>query len=175
MSRIHISSFYRFKEINNTDDLRNKLLALCKKLNLFGTILISKEGFNGSIAGKKKSILEVFDYLQRELNLNANISDNARWNNTKIAPFKKLHVKIKNEIVALGREDINRANFAREILSQAGEETIVTDVLSSTFQPNADRPLNSRLDCSKTFDTFGIERPDWKHGLHNVLCRLGVI
>ena len=74
-----------------------------------------------------------------------------------------------------GREDINRANFAREILSQAGEETIVTDVLSSTFQPNADRPLNSRLDCSKTFDTFGIERPDWKHGLHNVLCRLGVI
>tara|TARA_B110000003_G_C16550566_1_gene496432 strand:+ start:337 stop:1185 length:849 start_codon:yes stop_codon:yes gene_type:complete len=74
-----------------------------------------------------------------------------------------------------GREDINRANFAREILSQAGEETIVTDVLSSTFQPNADRPLNSRLDCSKTFDTFGIERPDWKHSLHNVLCRLGVI
>ena len=62
---MHISSFYRFKEINNTDDLRNKLLALCKKLNLFGTILISKEGFNGSIAGKKKSILEVFDYLQR--------------------------------------------------------------------------------------------------------------
>jgi dTDP-4-dehydrorhamnose reductase len=74
-----------------------------------------------------------------------------------------------------GREDINRANFAREILSQAGEETIVTDVLSSTFQPNADRPLNSRLDCSKTFDTFGIERHDWKHGIHNVLCRLGVI
>ncbi len=74
-----------------------------------------------------------------------------------------------------GREDITRANFAREILSQAGEETIVTDVLSSTFQPNADRPLNSRLDCSKTFDTFGIQRPDWKHSLHNVLCRLGVI
>jgi dTDP-4-dehydrorhamnose reductase len=74
-----------------------------------------------------------------------------------------------------GQEDITRANFAREILSQAGEETVVTDVLSSKFRPNAERPLNSRLDCSKTFDTFGVERPDWKHGLHNVLGSLGVI
>lgn len=74
-----------------------------------------------------------------------------------------------------GRDDITRANFAREILSQAGNKAVVTDVSSSEFQPVADRPLNSRLDCGKTFDTFGIQRPDWKQGLHNVLCGLGVI
>ena len=87
MPRIHIASFYRFININHIDVLRNELLMLCRKLNLFGTILISQEGFNGSIAGKKESILDVFDWLQRELDLDVNISDNARWNNTNIVPF----------------------------------------------------------------------------------------
>ncbi len=163
MSRIHISSFYRFKEINNTDDLRNKLLALCKKLNLFGTILISKEGFNGSIAGKKKSILEVFDYLQRELNLDANISDNARWNNTNIAPFKKLHVKIKSEIVALGREDIKPFVVAGKSIKPIqwnkliqDPETIVIDTRNKyevnigSF-PNA---INPKTDSFREFPEF---------------------
>ena len=163
MSRIHISSFYRFKEINNIDDLRNKLLALCKKLNLFGTILISKEGFNGSIAGKKKSILEVFDYLQRELNLDANISDNARWNNTNIAPFKKLHVKIKSEIVALGREDIKPFVVAGKSIKPIqwnkliqDPETIVIDTRNKyevnigSF-PNA---INPKTDSFREFPEF---------------------
>ncbi len=163
MSRIHIASFYRFKEINNIDGLRNELLELCKKLNLLGTILISKEGFNGSIAGKKKSILIIFDYLQRELNLDANISDKARWNNTKIAPFKKLHVKIKSEIVALGREDIQPFDVAGKSIKPIqwnkliqDPETIVIDTRNEyevnigSF-PNA---INPKTDSFREFPEF---------------------
>jgi len=134
MPKIHIASFYHFKEINNIEALRDELLRLCKKLSLLGTILIAEEGFNGSVAGKKKSILEVFYWLQEELSIDANISDNARWNNIKRDPFKKLHVKIKKEIVALGREDIRPFEVAGKSIkpNQWNEliqdpETIVLD------------------------------------------------
>ncbi|WP_282130057.1 sugar nucleotide-binding protein, partial [Roseobacter litoralis] len=36
----------------------------------------------------------------------------------------------------------------------------------------AQRPLNSRLDCSTTTATFGIQRPDWRTGLAGVLSDL---
>ena len=169
MPRIHIASFYRFMSINNIDGLRNELLMLCRKLNLFGTILISKEGFNGSIAGKKESILDVFDWLQSELNLDVSISDNARWNNTNIAPFEKLHVKIKREIVALGREDIKPYVVAGKSIKpdQWNEliqdpEVIVIDTrneyeINIGSFPNA---INPKTDSFRDFPEFIKNIPD---------------
>ena len=70
MTEVFVTSFYHFKEIVEVNSLRKKSLEYCNNIDLLGTILISKEGINGSISGKKVSILKYFDWLQRELNLN---------------------------------------------------------------------------------------------------------
>ena len=106
MQNVSISSFYHFIEIQNVEDIRDALLDFCVNSNLLGTILVSNEGFNGTITGEKLDILRVFSFLEDRLELNLSISNKARWNVTKSPPFRRMRVKIKKEIVALGREDL---------------------------------------------------------------------
>lgn len=71
-----------------------------------------------------------------------------------------------------GAPDVSWADFAREILRQAGLAAKVVDIPTSEYPTPARRPLNSRLDCSTLEADFGIKRPDWKAGLTDVLKEL---
>ncbi|MER5173991.1 dTDP-4-dehydrorhamnose reductase [Thioclava kandeliae] len=73
-----------------------------------------------------------------------------------------------------GAPDASWADFAREIFAQAGRGTAVEDIPTTAFPTPAKRPPNSRMDCTTTFDAFGITRPDWKADLTDVLKELEV-
>ncbi len=72
-----------------------------------------------------------------------------------------------------GQPDTNWADFAREIFARAGLSCDVVDIPSSDYPTPAQRPLNSRLDCSTLKTVFGISRPDWRAGLDEILKDLG--
>ncbi len=74
-----------------------------------------------------------------------------------------------------GAPDCSWADFARGIFALSGMTCKVTDIPSSQYPTPAVRPLNSRLDCTTTQTTFGIERPDWRAGLIDILTELGAI
>lgn len=74
-----------------------------------------------------------------------------------------------------GAPDCSWADFARGIFALSGLTCTVTDIPSSQYPTPATRPMNSRLDCSTTTTTFGIERPDWRAGLIDILTELEVI
>jgi len=71
-----------------------------------------------------------------------------------------------------GAPDTSWADFARAIFDQAGLTCAVTDIPSTDYPTPAQRPLNSRLDCSSTQQAFGIPRPDWRAGLADILSDL---
>ncbi|WP_370311642.1 dTDP-4-dehydrorhamnose reductase [Sagittula sp.] len=71
-----------------------------------------------------------------------------------------------------GGPDASWADFARAIFVAAGRQVTVTGIPSSDYPTPARRPLNSRLDCA-TLATFGIDRPDWRRDLGEVLQDLG--
>ncbi len=72
-----------------------------------------------------------------------------------------------------GAPDVSWKGFAEEIFAQAGRRVAVTGIPSSDYPTPARRPLNSRLDCSGLTAAFGIDRPDWRADLSDVLCTLG--
>lgn len=72
-----------------------------------------------------------------------------------------------------GAPDVSWADFAREIFAQSGGATKVTSIPSSEFKTPVTRPLNSRMDCTALERDFGINRPDWRRGLAEVLAELG--
>ncbi len=74
-----------------------------------------------------------------------------------------------------GTPDISWAGFAREIFAQAGIACEVEDISSCDYPTTAQRPHNSRLDCTSLTVTFGIRRPDWKKGLSEILNEMGEI
>lgn len=72
-----------------------------------------------------------------------------------------------------GAPDTSWAGFAREIFAQGGIDCEVAEIPTIDYPTPAERPLNSRLDCSRTETVFGISRPDWRAGLAEVLDELG--
>ena len=74
-----------------------------------------------------------------------------------------------------GAPDVSWADFARAIFAEAGLAPEVVDIPTSAYPTPAKRPFNSRLDCAATKAVFGIDRPDWRAGLRDILDDLGVL
>ncbi len=71
-----------------------------------------------------------------------------------------------------GAPDVSWADFAGEIMAQAKLPATITHIPSSEYPTKSARPLNSRMDCSSLHQDFGIDRPDWRQGLVDVLKEL---
>lgn len=71
-----------------------------------------------------------------------------------------------------GAPDVSWADFARDIFKQAGLTCEVTDIPTIAYPTPAKRPANSRVDCSSTRETFGIERPDWRRDVLTIVNEL---
>ncbi|PCH75585.1 MAG: dTDP-4-dehydrorhamnose reductase [Rhodobacteraceae bacterium] len=74
-----------------------------------------------------------------------------------------------------GTPNVSWAEFAREIFRQSGIVCDVRDIASAEYPTPAKRPLNSRLDCRAIETGFGVERPDWRRGLADILQELGEV
>lgn len=74
-----------------------------------------------------------------------------------------------------GGPDVSWADFAREIFTLSGTDCVVEDIPTSAYPTPATRPLNSRMDNSATYATFGISRSDWRAGLADILSDLGAL
>ena len=103
-NNIAIYSFYRFVNINNVKIKKKILLNKLNKETIKGTIIISNEGINGSISGLESDSLQSLKIIKNVLNIR---KLSLKINYNKFIPFYRLKIKIKKEIVSLGKGDIN--------------------------------------------------------------------
>jgi len=99
-----VASFYRFLDLADPKAFRDELQSFCDTREVLGTILVAAEGFNGTICGSEEAILGTFDWIRQRLALETPIE--ARWTESDEAPFRRMRVRVKKEIVTLGRPDI---------------------------------------------------------------------
>lgn len=99
-----VVSFYRFLDLEDPETFRDELQALCDEQGLLGTVLVATEGFNGTLAGPEFAVRAVFDWLRERIGISEELD--ARWTEAGDAPFRRMRVKVKKEIVTLGRPDI---------------------------------------------------------------------
>ena len=96
---IEILSFYKLKKLNKIKSLRKKIFDKIFENNVKGLVIISPEGINGTIAGKKKNIIILSKYIKRILLIRSFDVQNRLKSN--FVPFLKLKVKLKNEVVPI--------------------------------------------------------------------------
>lgn len=65
------------------------------------------------------------------------------------------------------------AGFASAIMAEAGLPARVDAIATADYPTPAPRPLNSRLDGATLRDAFGIDPPDWRAALREVVTELG--
>src|SRR5437667_1173203 len=95
---------YRFVELDELPALRERLLAGASAEGLRGTILLAREGINLFLAGAAARVRGFLLRLEDDARL-AGLDVKESW--SKSQPFARLRVRIKREIVAMGRSEVN--------------------------------------------------------------------
>ncbi|MCC8417768.1 MAG: rhodanese domain-containing protein [Rickettsia endosymbiont of Bryobia graminum] len=111
--KISVLSFYSFTNIKDLESLLPKLLYIGKRRMIRGTILIAKEGFNGSISGREEDVNFLVDEIK---NLTTAKEINKKTNYCDKHPFQKLKVKIKPEIIAMAVGELDIENQKGEYI-----------------------------------------------------------
>ena len=74
-----------------------------------------------------------------------------------------------------GKPFVSRYEFSKLILDLTGSKTKINKILSKNLNTKVRRPLNSRMNCDKIKNIFGISQPNWKIGLEKTLKQLKAI
>ncbi len=96
-------SAYLFTQLNDTAALRLACLDKAQALQLKGTILIAEEGINLFLAGPPEDVRRFVQWLQQDARFAA-LAPKDSWSAQQ--PFKKLLVKVKNEIIRMNHPAI---------------------------------------------------------------------
>ncbi|MGI9288963.1 MAG: rhodanese-related sulfurtransferase [Pseudomonadales bacterium] len=104
MSNIVVCALYKFAPLLDYATMQQPLLHKCQQENLKGTILLAAEGINGTVAGTRHAIDNLLDYLKSDPRL-AGIEHKESFDTS--APFYRMKVKLKKEIVSMGVDGIN--------------------------------------------------------------------
>ncbi|MCX7544386.1 oxygen-dependent tRNA uridine(34) hydroxylase TrhO [Marinicella gelatinilytica] len=101
---IVVCALYHFVRLEDYKKLRDPLLDKMLKHQVRGTLLLAKEGINGTIAGYRDGIDAVLTHLRKDTRL-AKLDTKESF--TDKAPFYRSKVKLKKEIVTMGLPDID--------------------------------------------------------------------
>ena len=105
---------YKFEPLENPVDLVRMYQKKCDELELKGTMLISKNGINFSLAGTQQATDTIIAFLEED-NRFINIPLKVTYSETQ--PFRRMKVRLKKEIISLGRKDINPRELTGERIS----------------------------------------------------------
>jgi UPF0176 protein len=99
-----ICALYKFTRLDDFEEIQDPLKLFLDSLNIRGTLLLAREGVNGTISGDNDSIMKSLDYLQKDKRL---VGLEYKFSYSEKPPFKRLKVKLKKEIVTLGVSNID--------------------------------------------------------------------
>jgi len=124
MSNIVVSALYKFATLEDFTELRQPLLTLMEEQQVKGTLLLAKEGINGTIAGDRKGIDAVLNWLRSDPRL-AGIQTKESYE--KEMPFYRTKVKLKKEIVTMGVENIDPNAIVGTYVKPADWNALISD------------------------------------------------
>lgn len=99
-----VCALYKFTTLHDFEDLRLRFLEKLNKHQIRGTMLLAKEGINGTIAGSEEAIQWFVAWLESDSRFEGIDIKLSFHSDT---PFHRTKVKLKKEIVTMGVEDID--------------------------------------------------------------------
>ena len=123
MNKFKIIAFYEFIEIKNLLEIKENLRKFATLNRIKGTILISREGINGTVAGSQNSI----DELVSKLASYGIKKINPKFSYSEFLPFPRLKVRLKKEIVTFRKNDLDLENNKGEYVDPENWNNILND------------------------------------------------
>ncbi|MCY4152108.1 MAG: rhodanese-related sulfurtransferase [Aestuariivita sp.] len=119
-----IASFYQFFRVKAPNALKSSFELLCRDVHVKGTLLIASEGINGTITGSEQGVQAILAYA-RSLTDSENFSCITSW--AQNPPLSRMKVRLKREIVTMGRTDVDPTSRVGTYLSPQEWNSVVLD------------------------------------------------
>ena len=154
---------YKFEPLNNIADLVLSFQSICDDLDLKGSVYLSPNGINFSLAGSREAVENYLHFLEQDKRF-LNIPLKKTYSETQ--PFRRMKVRLKKEIISLGRDDIDPRELTgeyvtpQELLSiyENNEDVVVLDTRNEyetrvgIFENAVDLQLDTFRDFPKAIE-----------------------
>ncbi|MGO4437026.1 oxygen-dependent tRNA uridine(34) hydroxylase TrhO [Rhizobium sp. RAF56] len=164
-----VAALYHFVSVPRVEGLRDALQALCDESGVKGTLLLAREGINGTIAGSDAGIQAVLSYLRAQPEFATLEHKESRASKM---PFLRMKVRLKKEIVTMGVENIDPKKIVGTYVAPKDWNALISDPETIVIDTRNDYEtaigvFKGAVDPkTKTFREF----PEWVRqntGLHN--------
>jgi len=124
-----VAALYKFVAMPHYADLQAPIQAACVENGVKGTILLASEGINGTVAGPEAGIRAVLKFLNAMPEFAgaepAGIVHKESW--AEEAPFPRMKVRLKKEIVTMGVPGINPTQIVGTYVKPSEWNDLISD------------------------------------------------
>ena len=123
---------YKFEPLNDVEGLVPEFQSVCDDLDLKGSVYLSSNGINFSLAGSEEAVQQYLYFMEQDRRF-LDIPLKKTYSETQ--PFRRMKVRQKKEIISLGRDDINPRELTGDYITpqelcamyENNEDVIVLD------------------------------------------------
>jgi len=128
INTITVAALYRFVRLEEFRDLRAPLLQCMQRLGIRGTLLLAREGINGTVAGTGEDIDALINFLKTGAVWQGRLAGlEVKKSFTAESPFARCKVKLKQEIVTMGIDDIDPNESVGTYVRPADWNDLISD------------------------------------------------
>ncbi|MBZ9677547.1 rhodanese-related sulfurtransferase [Mesorhizobium sp. ES1-1] len=120
---IRVAALYRFARLDALETLRAPLAAFCCARGIKGTLLLAREGINGTVAGSIDDIAALISHIE---SIDGLAGLEVKYSSATEMPFHRMKVRLKREIVTMGIETIDPTTGAGAYVAPADWNELIS-------------------------------------------------
>ena len=124
MSSVSVAAFYRFAPIADPEGLRARLYEICRDFSAKGILLVASEGINGTIATNARRMADLLETIREATGFH---DLRPRLSEDEVMPFLRLKVRLKKEIVTLGRAEADPLKYVGTYVPPSEWNALISD------------------------------------------------
>ena len=121
---IQVAALYQFTPFDDPAALKEPLLGACEAVGVKGTLLLAREGINGTIAGTDNAIAAMLDHIRQ---LPGCASLEVKFSHAAQMPFHRMKGRLKREIVTMGEPDIDPRHSVGRYVDPVDWNALIAD------------------------------------------------
>ncbi|MEJ8474771.1 rhodanese-related sulfurtransferase [Roseibium algae] len=119
-----IAALYKFAPLDDFEDIRDALKQFCVERDVRGSILLAKEGINGTVCGPEIGVRALLAHLRSDPRL-AELECKESWSPRHV--FKRMKVRLKQEIVRLAVDGIDPTEIVGTYVKPENWNELIAD------------------------------------------------
>ena len=117
-----VAALYQFARFDDPAAVQAGMRGVCGAAGTKGTVLIAREGINGTIAGSADAVEQVIAHIRT---LPGCAAIRVKYSGADAMPFYRMKVRLKREIVTMGQPDIDPLTGAGHYVEAADWNALI--------------------------------------------------